>query len=131
MNWIQLRSKEQLEEIKTQSLQKPVLIFKHSTRCSTSRMSLDRLERNWNKNQDPEVITYFVDLLNFREISNSIADMFKVEHESPQILLIYKGEAVLDQSHFEIDFESITTAIKNETRLAVLSRDQDSTPQGR
>jgi len=36
--------------------------------------------------------------------------MFQVEHQSPQILLIYNGKSVLDLSHYDIDFERIKTA---------------------
>jgi bacillithiol system protein YtxJ len=113
MNWIQLKTLEQLEEIKKQSENAVVLIFKHSTRCSTSRMTLDRLERNWKGNEMNSIIPYFLDLISFRQISNLIADHFGVTHESPQVLLISKGRSVLDLSHFEIDYENIKNVVKN------------------
>jgi len=113
MNWIQLRSLRQLEEIKLQSEEKPVLIFKHSTRCSTSRMSLDRLERHWDTQEMTNVTPYFLDLLSYREVSNVIADQFGVQHESPQVLVISKGKSVLDLSHFEIDYQQIKNVVKN------------------
>ena len=113
MNWITLKSLQQLDEIKKQSENNPVLIFKHSTRCSTSRMSLDRLQRHWNTEEMKDVQPYFLDLLNHREISNLIADQFQVEHESPQVLVILKGKSVLDLSHFEIDYDQIKQVIKN------------------
>ncbi len=59
MNWIQLKTLQQLDEIKKESEEKPVLIFKHSTRCSISRMTLDRLERNWNTQEMVSVKPYF------------------------------------------------------------------------
>ena len=111
MKWIELKSAEQIEKIKKESESTPVLIFKHSTRCATSRMSLDRLERNWNE-KDTSIIPYFLDLINHRQVSSLIAQFFGVEHESPQVLLIFKGEAVLDQSHFEIDYHAIRKAVK-------------------
>jgi bacillithiol system protein YtxJ len=113
MNWIQLKSLQQLEDIKLHSQEKPVLIFKHSTRCSTSRMSLDRLERNWNMTEMAGIVPYFLDLLTYREISNIVSEQFNVEHESPQVLVISKGKAVLDLSHFEIDYHQIKTVLKN------------------
>jgi bacillithiol system protein YtxJ len=113
MNWIQLKSLHQLEEIKKQSENNLVLIFKHSTRCSTSRMTLDRLERNWNSHEMADITPYFLDLISFREISNQIAQNFRVEHESPQVLIISKGESVTDLSHFEIDYDQIKKSIKN------------------
>jgi bacillithiol system protein YtxJ len=112
MKWIELNSVKQLEDIKKESEQTPILIFKHSTRCSTSRMSLDRLERNWNDKEGNGMRAYFLDLLHHRNISNLIADVFGVEHESPQVILVVKGRAVLDLSHFEIDFSHISRAIR-------------------
>jgi bacillithiol system protein YtxJ len=113
MNWIPLKSLQQLEEVKKASENNRVLIFKHSTRCSTSRMTLDRLERNWNHQEMAAVTAYFLDLISYREISNAIAANFGVEHESPQVLIISRGESVLDLSHFEIDYSVIKQSIRN------------------
>jgi bacillithiol system protein YtxJ len=112
MNWIKLISRQQLEQLKHESQSTPVLIFKHSTRCSTSRMSLDRLERNWNHEEMNKVRAYFLDLLNYREVSNAIAEFFGVEHESPQVLVISNGESILDLSHFDIDYQEIVKVTK-------------------
>lgn len=113
MKWNQLKAADQLEEIRKESAEKNVLIFKHSTRCNISRASLDRLERKWNDQEMLNVKPYFLDLLNSREISNLIVQHFNVEHESPQILLINKGQAIFDQSHFSIDYDQIKAAVKN------------------
>jgi bacillithiol system protein YtxJ len=119
MNWIELRSLDQLEEIKKESAEKPVLIFKHSTRCNISRMSIDRLQRQWSEKEMAHVKAYYLDLLNYREISNALVDLFKVEHQSPQILVIANGKSVLDLSHFEIDYDVIkSTTQKNITLSA-------------
>jgi len=112
MNWIRIERLQQLDEIQNESQQQPVLIFKHSTRCSTSRMSLDRLERNWNEKDLPSVKPYFLDLLSYRDISNQIADTFGVQHESPQVILVVNGKSVLDLSHFEIDYDQIRRAVQ-------------------
>jgi bacillithiol system protein YtxJ len=113
MNWIELKSLEQVDELKTESKEHSVLIFKHSFRCNISRAALDRLERNWKNEEMKMVKPYFLDLITFREISNAIADSFNIDHESPQILLIEHGQAVLNLSHFEIDYNAIKEAIEN------------------
>lgn len=112
MNWIELTAPDQLQNIQTESGNAPVLIFKHSYRCNISRAALDRLERNWNDNEMTHVKAYFLDLLSNRQLSDAIAGTFGVEHESPQILLISKGRAILDLSHFEIDYGQIKGAIQ-------------------
>jgi bacillithiol system protein YtxJ len=45
---------------------------------------------------------YYLDLLNHRDISSAIQDIFSVAHESPQILVINKGECVFEESHLGI-----------------------------
>ena len=104
MNWIQITSIDQLDEIKAKSKNKPQLVFKHSFRCSISSMTKNRLERS----QQPDNIDfYFLDLINYRNISNKISEDFNVWHESPQILLIKNGECVFDESHTAIRMEDI------------------------
>jgi bacillithiol system protein YtxJ len=107
MNWIDLREQAQIEAIKEESKEQPVLIFKHSTRCSISRAALDRLERNWKT----EIKTYYLDLLSYRNISNQIAEYFGVEHESPQVLVVKDGKPVYVRSHLSINADEIAKLI--------------------
>ena len=82
MDWEPLNHIDQLNEIIAESKDKPVAIFKHSTRCSISRMALKQFENDFDF---PEKVTpYFLDLIAFREISNDIASRFGVQHQSPQ-----------------------------------------------
>jgi bacillithiol system protein YtxJ len=111
MNWIKLTNKSQLDTIQTESNTDPVIIFKHSTSCSISRATLDRLDRNWKNEGLENVKTYFLDLLSYREISNSIASLYQVEHQSPQVLIIRNGKSVYDKSHFEISFDSLQSQL--------------------
>ncbi len=111
MNWNKLETVEQLEQIQKQSEERQVLIFKHSTRCSTSRMVLDRLERNWKTDEMANIEPYFLDLISYREISNQISGRFGVDHESPQVLIIKNGKAIYDSSHLDIDYKTIQKMI--------------------
>ena len=104
MDWNILENLSQLEEIKQKSGDKPVLIFKHSTRCSISGMAWDRLKRNWKKEDSEKVTPYFLDLIRHREISNQIEKEFSVYHESPQVILVKSGKAVYDNSHMGISY---------------------------
>lgn len=111
MNWNNLEEINTLESIIKESESQPVLIFKHSTRCSISSSAKDRLERKWDNNQAKNIKPYYLDLLNHRDISNQIANAFGVEHQSPQAILIKNGKAVFNASHMSINFESITKSI--------------------
>lgn len=110
MNWNILDNENKLEQIKEESKDKPVLIFKHSTRCSISGTSLNRVERKWNHDDDKKVTPYLLDLISFRNISNKIASEFGVDHQSPQVLLIKDGVCVYDASHFDINKDKIVSA---------------------
>lgn len=106
MNWIPLTTEDQLTLIKEKSFSIPQVIFKHSTRCSTSSMVLNRLERA----EAPATIDfYYLDLLAHRNISNKIAEDFQVYHESPQVLLIRNGECVYDESHMAIAMDELVS----------------------
>lgn len=113
MNWLELNDPDQLEVIKSLSNNPEitgVLIFKHSTRCATSAMALNRMERGWNVNEH-QVPTYFLDLLNHRDISNSIASLFEVAHESPQVMVIKNGGCIYQSSHNAISASEITDSL--------------------
>lgn len=108
MLWNNLTEVSQLQEIKEESNQNAVGIFKHSTRCSISATALDRLERNWPKVEIPEGLKmYYLDLIAHRDISNKIAEDFGVHHESPQFILIKNGEATYHESHYGISLDEI------------------------
>ncbi|MFV0605852.1 MAG: bacillithiol system redox-active protein YtxJ [Niabella sp.] len=109
MNWIIINNIEQLEEIKTKSFQTPQLIYKHSISCPTSSMTKYRLE----KSEIPQGIDfYYLDLINYRAISNKIAEDYGVTHQSPQVLLIKNGICTFNKSHHAINMGSIETEAK-------------------
>jgi len=104
MNWKTLTSEEQLSEINAASAHQPVAIFKHSTRCSISSMAKARLERA----AEPDGLTfYYLDLIAYRSVSNKIAELYQVPHESPQILIIRNGACIYDESHSGILMDEI------------------------
>jgi bacillithiol system protein YtxJ len=103
--WRQLTDLGLLNEIVELSNEKPVLIFKHSTRCSISRYSLKQFENDFEL--EDRIIPYYLDLLNHRDISNAIAERFGVFHQSPQIIVIKDGKAIYDTSHESIDARKI------------------------
>lgn len=104
MNWNELTDMAQLDAIVEESKTQPVVIFKHSIRCSISTMAKGRLERS----EEPQGVKfYYLDLINHRDISNKVAELFSVHHESPQILLIKNSECTYEESHNGISMEEI------------------------
>ncbi|WP_397446641.1 bacillithiol system redox-active protein YtxJ [Polaribacter sp. R77954] len=101
LNWIPLTSLEQLEEIKNQSKTEPVFIFKHSTRCGISNMVIKQFEKLFTEDHQ-KLKVYYLDLLNYRDISTEIGAVFQVMHQSPQLLVIKNEVSVYNASHQDI-----------------------------
>ncbi len=112
INWNKLTSPEQIKSLVEESNTHPVLIFKHSTRCSISSASLDRIERKWNAEEMKDWSPYYLDLIAERSTSNAVANEFGVDHQSPQAIVLYQGKPVYDASHFSISYEDIKTSVK-------------------
>jgi len=113
MDWLNLTSVTQLEEINQKSFEtqiKAILLFKHSTRCSISTMALSRLERNW-KLSNELVPVYNLNLLQYPSVSSKIAEQFNVRHESPQVLLIKNGKCIYYASHSSITAAEIESSL--------------------
>lgn len=112
MKWNQLTLEGQLADIAERSKTIPQVIFKHSTRCSVSMVALGRLGRS----EQPEGVEfYMLDLLNHRDVSNKVAEVFGVQHQSPQVLLIQNGRCIYNESHFGINMPVILERAKAAT----------------
>lgn len=107
--WTHLEQPAKIAEWIAQSHRQPVLFFKHSIRCSISSTVLHRLERTWKP--DSQIAVVYVDLINFRSVSDQLAQTFQVQHESPQAILIEGGVVVGHWSHLAIDWHAINAAL--------------------
>jgi len=105
-DWIKLTDIEQLNEIIQESETMPVIIYKHSTRCGLSTRAENNLDQGWDQLK-PRVKFYYLDLIQYRDVSSAIAEKFGVRHQSPQILIIKNGRSVYDVSHYDIKIDSI------------------------
>lgn len=98
MHWRKLESLEALQVALDESATHPVALFKHSTRCSISSTAKDRIERQWSFT-DEQLPVYYLDLIRYREVSNRIAEITGIPHESPQLIILKHGKAIYDASH--------------------------------
>lgn len=112
IQWEPLESVDQLDNVIKNSTLKPKVIFKHSTRCGISRMVLRQFESGFEKNQD-EVTFYFLDLLNYREVSTAVASKLNVVHQSPQVIILYNKEILHTESHQGIDIKKVQQIVTN------------------
>lgn len=109
--WIQLESVEQLNDVLKTTFDKPVLLFKHSTRCGISAMVLRSFESTWSSGSELCGL-YFLDLLNHREISNEIEKLTGITHQSPQAIVLKGSEIIYDASHSSIEARRIESILK-------------------
>lgn len=99
--WKPLTQVNQLDEIARLSEGKIQVIFKHSTRCGISKMVLNQFTDAFDV--DANLDLYYLDLLNYRDVSNEVGYQFQVMHQSPQLLVIKNGVVVAHASHGAIN----------------------------
>ncbi|WP_046757225.1 bacillithiol system redox-active protein YtxJ [Kordia jejudonensis] len=102
IHWTPLTDMDQLDTIVETSKTQPVAIFKHSTRCGISNMVIKQFEKSYDLEAN-QMKVYYLDLLNYRPISQEIAARFQVWHESPQLIVIKNGSTVAHASHSQIN----------------------------
>lgn len=100
-DWKVLDAISQLESIVENSKTKTQVIFKHSTRCGISSGVLRKFEKKYATLFD-QIDFYYLDLIAYRAISNGIAERFAVVHQSPQLLVLNRGEVTSYASHYDI-----------------------------
>ena len=109
--WIPLTSVEQLMKVAKTTDEKPVLLFKHSTRCSISAMAKNNLERNWSSG-DELCDAYYLDLIAHRDVSDRIEEITGVVHQSPQAIVLRGSEIIYEESHSAIDARKIESTLR-------------------
>lgn len=105
MDFKDINSAIQLDQIEQLSHKSTQLLFKHSTRCVISSMALKRLRSCESIDAD----CWILDLLTHRSISDEIALRYHTEHQSPQLFVIRNGRVVGSTSHEGIDCDFILT----------------------
>ena len=110
-SWTPISKIADLNQVDQASQEKPVMLFKHSVTCGISSGAKYRLESDW-ENLSSDLPCFYLDLLSHRDVSNAIAERYKVVHQSPQILIISGGESIYDTSHHNISVGDINSAVE-------------------
>ncbi|AXJ02251.1 bacillithiol system protein YtxJ [Cyclonatronum proteinivorum] len=107
--WARFENKDQAEPI-FDSNARPALIYKHSFACSVCTYSLLSLERNMEQIMEKADV-YFIDVRAERPLSNYVAEKSGVQHQSPQAIVLYKGQAFWHGSHGAVRGEAVMEAL--------------------
>ncbi len=111
MNWKHLTSIDDLDTAIVSSENRTVVLFKHSTRCSISRMALKMFESDWDESL-AEVDAHFLDLLEHRDISAAIAEKLGVIHQSPQMIVLQSEKSVHHANHSSINATDVKKLVR-------------------
>ena len=102
IKWTQINSFDELLNLNKNY----ILLFKHSPRCIVSRISLSRFELGFDTKINISKFVY-IDVINMRALSNEIAKVYSVYHESPQIILFKDNNVIFQSSHSSISFSDL------------------------
>ncbi len=96
-----LQDPADLEAAIEESLERPVLIFKHSRSCGTSCEALDELHAHVQR--APGAATYkLITVQSHRAVSDQVTARLGIRHETPQAILLREGRVVWSASHSRI-----------------------------
>ena len=94
-----------LEHLLIDSIEKPVIVFKHSNACSISARAYREMEKIDGVN--------IVEVQSARAVSNEFAALTGVRHETPQVVILRDGKAVWDASHFDVVAAAVMKAVES------------------
>ena len=103
-NFINIDSLEGLERLVAESHERPVILFKHSLTCGISRgvyREVSQVRADVN----------MVVIQTHREISNAVATLTGIRHESPQAIVLRSGMPVYHASHYDIEAQHIEASL--------------------
>lgn len=110
INWLPLTTIDGLKDLEKTSKTQSVLIFKHSTRCGISSIVMKQFESLFSQEYQ-NLKVYYLDILNYRTISDQIEYSFKIPHESPQLIVLKNGISVYNASHYDITLVDLSRFI--------------------
>ena len=104
----QIDSEQDLDALLARSHAEPVVLFKHSLTCGLSARAYSRLVTLTGEG-DPMI--NLVPVQTARPVSDRIESELGVRHESPQLLIVYKGQSLFDSSHHKVSADVLLTAL--------------------
>jgi bacillithiol system protein YtxJ len=91
--------------------ERPLVIFKHSLTCPISSAAYDQMEQYAGA-------VALIEIQNARGLSSTVEARFGVTHESPQVIVLRKGQVFWNASHFKITAEAVAKAVREASEAA-------------
>ncbi|MCB9030112.1 MAG: bacillithiol system redox-active protein YtxJ [Deltaproteobacteria bacterium] len=103
---LEIKTIDQFKDFLKSSSDAPVYLIKHSTRCPVSTYALEQYKSFLESHPGSERHA-FLDLIQYRDVSNFIAESTKVQHQSPQVLRFENQQATWHANHSDITLEAL------------------------
>lgn len=104
-HFVKVTDIKEFEELADRSKERPVVIFKHSLTCPISSTAYDQMAKFAGE-------VALVEVQRARALSNEIENRLGVNHESPQVIVLSKGQVVWNASHFSITANAVAEAVR-------------------
>lgn len=98
----EITTEAEWEQALEASADRPVLVLKHSTRCPVSSAALEEYESYLADKPASGVDYVLVKVIESRPVSNKIAEDLRVQHESPQMILVKDKAKYWATSHWSV-----------------------------
>lgn len=102
MNWREITTLEEWDEIIAKSSERGQVVLKHSTTCPVSANALREYEEYLKNAPNQEADYTLVKVIESRPVSNKIAEDLNVKHESPQIIYVKDKAKYWTASHWSV-----------------------------
>ena len=109
-NLTQLSDLDMLEAAIAESVDRPVLLFKHSRTCGISCEALDELHSHLERGA-ADAGYKMITVQSHRRVSDSVTERLGIRHETPQAIVLRHGRPVWNASHFRITAAEIARAL--------------------
>ncbi len=97
------------ENVETMMAEPLAWLYKHSPTCPVSGAAKDEVDAFVESHGDVPI--YMVDVIVQRPLSQELERRLAIRHESPQAILLKKGEPVWNDSHNRVTVEKLEGAM--------------------
>lgn len=104
-----IETTEDIDAMLQTSQDNPIVLLKHSTTCPISSAGHNQFMKLVEESEE-DLPMYMVVVQTARAASQEIAERLEVTHQSPQVIIIDKGEAKADMSHYKIKSDAVLAA---------------------
>ena len=104
---------DELDAAIAESMERPVLLFKHSRTCGISCEALDELRAHAERSE-AGVSYKLITVQSHRAVSDEAAIRLGIRHQTPQAILLKGGRPVWNASHFRITATNLDSVVGSE-----------------